>query len=206
MAESKRAMKKRIKRRICRNISRYAGFYQKSLDIRLEEYHGKPTRIFHPVVFRHKPQFKACPVCGEKSRRGFFKSCDKCAWVLEYRKGLDGLLEEIEMKLHEIGAGLDRTYIRDMVNIRVFMICQCVMKEAGSNGEAKQQKMEFSAARIFPLNELRRADFTKKDFIREILSLYKCVKGTAEREIDENGNAFTLCGVVLPVMGKWKMH
>ena len=206
MTESKRAMKTRVKRRICRSLAMHPGIRQNPRDIRVYLENGKFIRTYGLDTSHNRPALKGCPVCGKKSRRGFFKSCDKCAWVLEYRKGLDGLLEEIEMKLHEIGAGLDRTYIRDMVNIRVFMICQCVMKEAGSNGEAKQQKMEFSAARIFPLNELRRADFTKKDFIREILSLYKCVKGTAEREIDENGNAFTLCGVVLPVMGKWKMH
>ena len=118
---------------------------------------------------------------------------------------MDQLFEQIELMLHKQGAGLDRFYHGANVNIRVFIRCACTMTEAVDK-KSKSQTMEFSCAKHFSLYELRRANNSKKRFLEEILQLYKNAKETAETSVDKNGNSYTLAGVVLPVLGTWKMR
>lgn len=204
MPQSKRLEKKLFKRRICRSLAMYSGIHQNPRDIRLYTYNGKFSRTYGLDIPRHHPPLKACPVCGERSRRGFFKSCPDCAWIFEYREVLDGLLERIEERLRLHGAGLDRFYHEASVNIRVFLRCKASVADAMESEAETGHVLEFSAGRVFSLHELRQANFTTEIFMREILGLYEAAKKQADIGVDENGRAITFHGLVLPVQGAWK--
>lgn len=192
MPQSKRLEKKLFKRRICRSLAMYSGIHQNPRDIRLYFENGKFSRTYGLDIPRQRPPLKACPVCGKKSRRGFFKSCADCAWVLEYREALDGLLERIEERLRVQGAGLDRFYHGTSVNIRVFLRCKASVADAMEPEAETGHVLEFSAGRVFSLHELRRANFTPKMFLDEILGLYEAAKKQADIGVDEKGRAITL--------------
>ena len=200
--QNKRIKKKIAKINFCKSPV-WHGAKIKTKDVRVQTYRGK--FYDYGLVESDRPKLKACPICGKTRRAGFFKCCSGCAWIFEYREGLDQLFEQIELMLHKQGAGLDRFYHGANVNIRVFIRCACTMTEAVDK-KSKSQTMEFSCAKHFSLYELRRANNSKKRFLEEILQLYKNAKETAETSVDKNGNSYTLAGVVLPVLGTWKMR
>lgn len=206
MPQSKRLEKKRFKRRICRSLAMYSGIHQNPRDIRLYTYNGKFSRTYGLDIPRQRPPLKACPVCGERRRRGFFKSCGGCAWVFEYREALDGLLERIEERLRVQSAGLDRFYHGTNVNIRVFLRCKASVADAMKPEEETGHILEFSAGRSFSLYDLRQPSFMQENFMREILNIYEAVRKQAALGVDENGRAITLHGLILPAQGAWKTH
>lgn len=206
MPQSKRLEKKLFKRRICRSLAMYSGIHQNPRDIRLYFENGRFSRTYGLDIPRQHPPLKACPVCGKKSRRGFFKSCAACAWVLEYREALDGLLERIEERLRVQGAGLDRFYHGASVNVRVFLRCKASVADALEPEAETGRILEFSAGRSFNLYNLRHASFTQENFMREILNLYEGARKQAALGVDENGRAITLYGLILPAQGAWKTH
>lgn len=197
---NKRIKKKIAKTNFCKSPV-WHGAKIKTKDVLVQTYRGEICDWGFAV--RKRPTLKACPICGKTRRAGFFKCCGGCAWIFEYREGLDKLFDEVELKLREQGAGLDRFYHGANVNIRVFIRCACTMTEAVDK-KSKKQTMEFSCAQSFSLYEMRHASYTQKRFLEDVLRLYKCAKETAETSVDENGNAYTLDAVVLPVLGAWK--
>lgn len=197
---NKRIKKKIAKTNFCKGpVWRDAKI--KTKDVRVLSYIGKFTD--YGRVVRKRKKLKDCPICGKTRRSGFFKCCSGCAWIFEYREWLDKLFEEVELMLRKHGAGLERFYRGANVNIRVFIRCACTMTEAVDK-KSKKQTMEFSCAQSLSFNEMRYASYTQKRFLEDILRLYKCAKETAETSVDENGNAYTLDAVVLPVLGAWK--
>lgn len=197
---NKRLKKKIAKTNFCKSPV-WHGAKIKTKDVRVQTYRGKFTD--YGLVAHPRPTLKACSICGKTCQAGFFKSCSGCAWIFEYREGLDKLFEEIELKLRQQGAGLDRYYHGSSVNIRVFIRCACTMTE-DVDQKSKKQTMEFSCAQSFSLYKMRLSIYTKKHFLEDIFRLYKCAKETAETSVDKNGNAYTLDAVVLPVLGAWK--
>lgn len=200
---NKRLKKKIAKTKFCKSPV-WHGAKIKTKDVRVQTYRGKFCD--YGLAVRERPKLKACPICGKTRRAGFFKSCADCAWVLEYREALDGLLERIEERLRVQGAGLDRFYHKASVNIRVFLRCKASVADAREPEVETGHILEFSAGRFFSLHELRQANFTPKMFMDEILGLYEAAKKQADIGVDEKGRAITLHGLVLPVQGAWKTH
>ena len=200
---NKRLEKKRVKIKICKSPV-YQGAKIKSKQIRLMTYYGKFTTYGHGLAVNKRPKLKSCPICGRVRKAGYFKSCRECAWILEYRQSLDGVFENIEMKLREMGAGLRRTYYGSNVDICVTIRCACQLTEA-TDGKQQDKIMDFSSQQRFSLYELRHASYSMTRFLENILNLYKCAKETAEASVDENGNAMTLHSIILPTLGKWRM-
>lgn len=200
--QNKRIKKKIAKTNICKSQV-WHGAKIKTKDVRVLAYRGK--FYDYGLAERERPTLKACPICGKTRRSGFFKCCRDCAWILEYSSCLDQLFDQIELMLRKQGAGLDRFYHGANVNIRVFIRCACTTTEAVDK-KSKMQTMEFSCAKHFSLYELRRAKYPKEVLLEEILQLYKNAKETAETSVDKNGNSYTLAGVVLPVLGAWKVR
>ena len=199
---NRRLEKKRVKIKICKSPV-YKGARIKPSEIRLARYRTY-CKTLHGLATRQRPTLKACPICGKTRRAGFFKSCARCAWIFEYRQALDGVFENIEMKLREMGAGLRRTYYGSTVDICVTIRCACQLTEA-TDGKQQDKIMDFSSQQRFSLYELRHASYSMKRFLENILNLYKCAKETAEASVDENGNAITLHSIILPTLGKWRM-
>lgn len=200
---NKRLKKKIAKAKFCKSPV-WHGAKIKTKDVRVQMYRGEICDW--GLAVRKRPTLKACPICGKTRRTKFFKSCAGCAWVLEYREALDGLLERIEERLRVQGAGLDRFYHGTSVNIRVFLRCKASVADAMEPEGEKRQTMEFSAGRVFSLHELRQANFTTEIFMREILGLYEGAKKQADIGVDEKGRAITLHGLILPAQGAWKTH
>ena len=198
---NKRLKKKIAKTKFCKSPV-WHGEKIKTKDVRVQTYRGEICDW--GLAVRKRPTLKSCPVCGKARRAGYFKSCRECAWILEYRQSLDGVFENIEMKLREMGAGLRRTYYGSNVDICVTIRCACQLTEA-TDGKQQDKIMDFSSRQRFSLYELRHASYSTKRFLENILNLYKCAKETAEASVDENGNAITLHSIILPTLGKWRM-
>lgn len=200
---NKRLKKKIAKAKFCKSPV-WHGAKIKTKDVRVQTYLGRFCD--YGLAERERPKLKACPICGKTRRTKFFKSCAGCAWIFEYREALDGLLERIEERLRVQGAGLDRFYHGDSVNVRVFLRCKASVADALEPEAETGHVLEFSAGRVFSLHELRQANFTTEIFMREILGLYEAAKKQADIGVDEKGRAITLHGLVLPVQGAWKTH
>lgn len=168
-----------------------------------------------PRRTRYRERLHSCPVCENARRSGFYRSCPKCTWIFEWRKKLEGLVEQANASLENHNARL-RVFFLSAYNAHIGceITAYCDPQEITNYQRNSDQVVgEFEVeykARVFnaemdiSLHDLRFAEEPKKDLLDLFLLLFKKAKEEIENYIDKNGVMKTVAGVPLPIVqGNW---
>lgn len=166
----------------------------------------KPRRIGY-MERLHK-----CPICGGSRRSGYYRCCPKCAWVYEWQKKVEELVEQADAMMKEHDARLRVLFFKPYIaNIDCEITAYCdphEVTETHRNGDrlTGEFKVEYKARNFrtgtnLSLVELRNAIDPKKILLDTVIELFRKAKESVESYIDRNGKMATICGVPVPVVG-----
>lgn len=170
------------------------------------------SNIWKKTKSGYKKRLHKCPVCGGSRRSGYYRCCPKCAWVYEWQKKVEELVEQASDMMREYDANL-RVYF--FIPLKASIVCEIKafcdpneVSETHCNGERlKGELMVEFKARTFrtekslSLVDLRHATDPKKMFLDTVLELFRKSKESVESYIDRNGKMATICGVPVPAVG-----
>lgn len=153
-----------------------------------------------------------CPVCGCSRRSGYYRCCPKCAWVYEWQKKVEELVEQADAMMKEHDAHLRVLFFKPYIaNIDCEITAYCdphEVTETHRNGErlTGEFKVEYKARNFrtgknLSLVDLRNATDPKKMLLDTVLELFRKAKESVESYIDRNGKMATICGVPVPAVG-----
>lgn len=214
--QNKRIEKKKVKTKICKSPL-WNGAKIKSKKIRLITYKGKFTAYGHGLVESYRPKLKACPICGNSRRSGYYRCCPNCIWVLDWQDKVKKLVAQAGSVLASHDGILDVSFVNPLVaRIRLEIKAYC-----DNNEVTKQYRNEcgrttaqfevnfkprlFGVTRNISLSELRNSKDPKKVILDTVLEQFSKVKDEIDNYIDRNGVMKTIAGVPVPVVGGlWK--
>ena len=153
-----------------------------------------------------------CPLCGGSRRSGYYRICPKCAWIYEWQKKVEELVEQADAMMKEHDARLRVLFIKPYIaNIDCEITAYCdphEVTETHRNGDrlTGEFKVEYKARNFrtgknLSLVDLRNATDPKKMFLDTVLELFRKAKESVESYIDRNGKMATICGVPVPAVG-----
>lgn len=160
----------------------------------------------------YKDRLHRCPICGSSRRSGYYRCCPKCAWVYEWQKKVEELVEQADAMMKEHNAHLRVLFFKPYIaNIDCEITAYCdphEVTETHRNGDrlAGEFKVEYKArtfrtGKNLSLVDLRHATDPKKMLLDTVLELFRKAKESVESYIDRNGKMATICGVPVPAVG-----
>lgn len=160
----------------------------------------------------YKKRLHKCPVCGGSRRSGYYRICPKCAWVYEWQKKVEELVEQADAMMKEHNARLRVLFFKPYIaNIDCEITAYCdphEVTETHRNGErlTGEFKVEYKArtfrtGKNLSLIDLRNATDPKKMLLDTVVELFRKAKESVESYIDRNGKMATICGVPVPAVG-----
>ena len=211
--QNKRIKKKIAKINFCKS-SVWHGSKIKTKDVRVQTYRGKFCD--YGLVESERQKLKACPICGNFRRSGYYRCCPNCIWVLDWQDKVKGLAEQISDMMREYAARLSVCFYTPYIaNIACEINAYCdphEVTETHRNGErlTGEFKVEYKArtfrtGKNLSLVDLRHATDPKKMLLDTAIELFRNNKKYVEDYIDRNGVMKTIAGVPVPVVGGlWK--
>ena len=160
----------------------------------------------------YKERLHKCPVCGGSRRSGSYRCCPKCAWVYEWHKKVEELVEQADAMMKEHDAHLRVLFFKPYIaNIDCEITAYCdphEVTETHRNGDrlTDEFKVEYKARNFrtginLSLVDLRNAIDPKKMLLDTVIELFRKAKESMESYIDRNGKMATICGVPVPAVG-----
>ena len=207
--QNKRIKKKIAKINFCKSQV-WHGAKIKTKDVRVQTYRGKFCD--YGLVESKRPTLKACPICGNSRRSGYYRCCPKCAWVYEWQKKVEELVEQADAMMKEHDAHLRVLFFNPYIaNIDCEITAYCdphEVTETHRNGDrlTGEFKVEYKArtfrtGKNLSLVDLRHATDPKKMLLDTAIELFRNNKKYVEDYIDRNGVMKTIAGVPVPVVG-----
>lgn len=212
--QNERIKKKIAKTNFCKSPV-WHGAKIKTKDVLVQTYRGKFCD--YGIAERERPKLKACPICGNSRRSGYYRCCPNCIWVLDWQDKVKKLVAQAGSVLASHDGILDVSFVNPLVaRIRLEIKAYC-----DNNEVTKQYRNEcgrttaqfevnfkprlFGVTRIISLSELRYSKDPKKVILDTVLEQFSKVKEEIDNYIDRNGVMKTVAGVPIPVVGGlWK--
>lgn len=212
--QNERIKKKIAKTNFCKSPV-WHGVKIKTKDVRVQTYRGEICDWGFAV--RKRPTLKACPICGNSRRSGYYRCCPNCIWVLDWQDKVKKLVAQAGSVLASHDGILDVSFVNPLVaRIRLEIKAYC-----DNNEVTKQYRNEcgrttaqfevnfkprlFGVTRNISLSELRNSKDPKKVILDTVLEQFSKVKEEIDNYIDRNGVMKTVAGVPIPVVGGlWK--
>lgn len=175
---------------------------------RLTRIKGKlRNRYFKEHGYKPKKPSKCCPICGESKRRaGYYIACPDCMPIVEWRRNITLILEQLQVRMKSEGAELRPEFLENTARINV------TLKVApdhwmSAEGEPKDipNCLQFTACKIFSKYETDQAMMDLKKFVMcLVLNLYQNTLEKAHQYVDKNGGVMLLGQYKVPAAGPWK--
>lgn len=167
---------------------------------------------FKQHKFGYMERLHKCPVCGGSRRSGYYRCCPKCAWVYEWQKKVEELVEQTDAMMKEHDARLRVLFFKPYIaNLDCEITAYCdphEVTETHRNGDRltgefkfEYKTRNFRTRKNLSLVDLRNAIDPKKMFLDTVLELFRKAKESVEIYIDRNGKMATICGVPVPAVG-----
>lgn len=208
--QNKRIEKKIAKINFCKSPV-WHGAKIKTKDVRLQMYRGEICDW--GLAVRNRPTLKACHICGNSRRSGYYRCCPKCIWVLDWQDKVKKLVAQAGAVLASHYGILDVSFVNPLVaRIRLEIMAYCdnnevtkqYRNECGrttAQFEVKFKPRLFCVTRNISLSELRNSKDPKKVILDTVLEQFSKVKDEIDNYIDRKGVMKTIAGVPVPVVG-----
>lgn len=212
--QNKRIEKKIAKTNFCKSPV-WHGAKIKTKDVRVQTYRGEICDWGFAV--RERPTLKACPICGNSRRSGYYRCCPNCIWVFDWQDNVRKLVANAGSVLASHDGILDVSFVNPLVaRIRLEIKAYCdndevtkqYRNECGrttAQFEVNIKPRLFGITRNISLSELCKSKDPKKVILDTVLEQFSKVKEEIDNYIDRNGVMKTIAGVPIPVVGGlWK--
>lgn len=162
---------------------------------------------FREYDHQHSRPSKCCPLCGERKRRaGYYIACPDCMPIVEWRRDITLILEQLQVRMKSEGAELRPEFLENTARINVTLK---VAPDHWMSAEGEPRDipncLQFTACKIFSKYETDQAMMDLKKFIMcLVLNLYQNALEKAQQYVDKNGCVMLLGQYKVPAAGPWK--